>query len=569
MEETISKMRISYSNMRLKDKISIVMISILILLCTLLCLAELILFARLYRKEAIQSSKEWIEVAAEAFNQEWDRIYGNILSTVTSRPFAARMAEMESDDMQYIPLLIDMQPYLAAAKESASTIDDVYMLMGNGYVIRSYDSIPSDSGTKLLDALFLKDTKGITFLPETASPFKHGGMVIPLLIPLERLGSQGYLSIKGTGNPDIIIVYLLDSAKLKDIINNTRSAFFQSSNGLAFRETGLFQEDPIDRAICSRTSTAIPGLSVTMAMSIPSFMPQMLPIIAISMTCLIAIAAIGIVSIRRISRFLTNPLNLMMRMIDEMKAYSYTNPVSPRFHDETGKLIDALNDMYSTIWEQTERIRDEEKQKYRYLSAMLTEQINPHFLYNTLETINMEIRGGKEQDASLMITDLAQFLRTLLNHGEPTITLAEELMNAEAYARIMNRRLNRKVRLNAYLDKDIEGLSVPKSILQPLVENSIKHGFSSLSPENGITDPEITICIERKDRILSISVSDNGSGIDAEKVSQAIQESEETPHVGLKNVYERLKLHFGNADLSVTSYPYFENTIRIEIAMEQ
>ena len=308
---------------------------------------------------------------------------------------------------------------------------------------------------------------------------------------------------------------------------------------------------------------------LVMAMSIPSFMPQMLPIIAISLTCLIAIAAIGIVSIRRISRFLTNPLNLMMRMIDEMKAYSYTNPVSPRFHDETGKLIDALNDMYSTIWEQTERIRDEEKQKYRYLSAMLTEQINPHFLYNTLETINMEIRGGKEQDASLMITDLAQFLRPLLNHGEPTITLAEELMNAEAYARIMNRRLNRKVRLDTHLDKDIEGLSVPKSILQPLVENSIKHGFSSLSPENGITDPEITICIERKDRILYISVSDNGSGIDAEKVSQAIQESEETPHVGLKNVYERLKLHFGNADLSVTSYPYFENTIRIEIAMEQ
>ena len=86
-----------------------------------------------------------------------------------------------------------------------------------------------------------------------------------------------------------------------------------------------------------------------------------------------------------------------------------------------------------------------------------------------------------------------------------------------------------------------------------------------ISPENGITEPEISIEIKKNESILSISISDNGSGIDSEKVSKAIHEGEETPHVGLKNVYERLKLHFGNAELSVTSYPYFENTVRIDI----
>ena len=565
MEKAYSKIKRRYSDLLLKDKISIVMAILLIILCSALCCAELLFFSRLYRREAVQSSQEWLEVSEEAFNQEWDRIYSDMLSTVTSHPFTAKMAKTENESLHYITFLVDMQPYLDRAKNSASTIEDAYILLGNGDVIRSYESIPVSSTQSLLDIDQLRDISGITLLPETPSPFKDEDEVIPLLLPMERLGSQGYLSIKNTADPDFIIIYLLDSGRLKELISNTKSAFFQSRNSLEFRGQDLFYDTELDDALSSSTATAIEGLSVTMDVLIPSFMPQLLPIVMITIICLAVITAIGVAAIRRISRLLTDPLSLMMRMIDDMKAYSYSNPVTPRFHDETGKLMDALNDMYSTIWKQTERIMEEEKQKYRYLSAMLTEQINPHFLYNTLETINMEIRGGKGQEASLMITDLAQFLRTLLNHGEPTITLSGELMNVEAYVKIMNRRLNRKIDLNVHIDKELESFPVPKSILQPLVENSIRHGFSNLSPENGITAPEISISIEQHDQIISLSISDNGSGIDTEKVRKAIQEDERTQHVGLKNVYERLKLHFGNAELSVASYPYFENTIRIEI----
>ena len=565
MEKTLSKIKHIYSDLPLKDKISIVMIILLVALCTVLCLAEVFMFSRLYKMEALQSSEEWLEVSAEAFDQEWDRIYNNIIMTVTSQQFAAKIAETPSNNMEFISLLVDMQPYLETAKDSSSAIKDVYMLFSNGYAIKSYDSIPAEDHGWLLDAEALKETHGITFLPETDSPFKNGGSVIPLLIPLERLGTFGYLSIEGQGNPDVIIVYLLNSDMLEDIISNTHSAFFQSRNSLEFNGTALFSGSVADKTITLRKETAIPGLSVKMDVIMPSFMPQLLPIVAISAICLIAVMAIGIISVRKISGFLTNPFSRILRMIDEMKAYTYQKQVMPLFQDETGKLIKALNEMYTTISEQTERIRKEEQQKYAYMSAMLTEQINPHFLYNTLETINMEIRGGKEVEASLMITDLAQFLRTILNHGEPTITFSGEIMNVEAYVRIMNRRLDRKVNLKVHIDKDLEALPVPKSILQPLVENSIKHGFGRISPENGITEPEISIEIKKNESILSISISDNGSGIDSEKVSKAIHEGEETPHVGLKNVYERLKLHFGNAELSVTSYPYFENTVRIDI----
>lgn len=564
MEKAFRKIRQRYSNLKLKDKISIVMIVLLILLCSVICIAELFMFSYLYRQEALMSSAEWLEVSAEAFNQEWSMIYDSILRTVTDRSFSNNIAK---EDNSYISLLVDMQPYIEKAKSSAQSISDIYILFNDGSVIRSYDSIPADPASVLFDYDTLKSVNGMALLPETSSPFKHGGTVIPVIIPIERLGSERYLSIDNDGNPDFIIIYLLNSSRIQSIISNTKSAFFQSSNGLRFLSVPIFRDKSVESAISLSTETVVPNLSVTMDILIPSFMPQLLPILIISIICLLAISAIGILSIRRISVFLTNPLSMIMHMIDSMKSGAYDYGTKPKFQDETGKLIEELNDMYATIWRQTERIKEEERQKYTYLAAMLTEQINPHFLYNTLETINMEIASGKREEASLMITDLAQFLRTMLNHGESAILLSNEIMNVEAYVRIMNKRMKRKIKLRISMDKDLESFSVPKSILQPLVENSIKHGFGDISPENGIAEPEISIVIEKKDKLFSISISDNGSGIDSDKVMKAIENGSRTPHVGLKNVYERLKLHFCSVSVSITSYPYFENTIKFMIQM--
>ena len=240
-----------------------------------------------------------------------------------------------------------------------------------------------------------------------------------------------------------------------------------------------------------------------------------------------------------------------------------------KYKDEIGQLNMAINSMYKTIQEQIQQIRENERDKYQAEIQLLSAQISPHFLYNTLECINMEILSDRKQTASAMITSLGDFMRIGLNYGNELIPLSRELLHVKSYIDIMNHRFSQKIELISTIPPELTDCLILKSILQPLAENSIRHGFSL--DESGcipVPMPEISVNVFENNGILTIEVIDNGHGIDISRANEALSRDGRQPcskHVGLNNVYARLKACYGTAQIHFETIPYFRNVVRITI----
>jgi two-component system sensor histidine kinase YesM len=184
------------------------------------------------------------------------------------------------------------------------------------------------------------------------------------------------------------------------------------------------------------------------------------------------------------------------------------------------------------------------KQKIAELYA-LQAQINPHFLYNTLETIRMRALSTGDTDVSQMIKILARQFRSSLK-AEMIITIKEELQNCKNYLELMNIRFGDRLKVGYDVDQEILNYAIPKHLLQPIIENSIVHGSKLSSKNNTVT---IKGSLENED--ILITVSDNGEGI-TEQALNNINEELNAPcnftnnKIGIFNVNSRIKLIFGN-----------------------
>lgn len=235
--------------------------------------------------------------------------------------------------------------------------------------------------------------------------------------------------------------------------------------------------------------------------------------------------------------------------------------------DELGQLSKSLDSMYQTIQQQIEQIKQERQAKYNAEIRLFSEQINPHFLYNTLEYINMEVYSNHNKNASMMIQNLADFMRIGLNFGGELISISKELAHVQAYVNIMNYRFSHKICFTSDIPKELLSYEILKIILQPLVENSIRHGFGLDNSSSYLDVPSIKIEVYRDDPWLYLRVIDNGSGIDIERATQILHTGTDgQKHVGLNNVYQRLVFFYGETvKITFSSIPYYENIVQIRI----
>ena len=210
------------------------------------------------------------------------------------------------------------------------------------------------------------------------------------------------------------------------------------------------------------------------------------------------------------------------------------------------------------IWNNTRNERKLEEQARLLVEARLaalTSQINPHFLFNTLNSVSSLIRTDPNQ-ARLMVLRLSKVLRRLLRKHENFSALRDELSFIEDYLSIEVVRFGDKLRYETDVANDTLDMLVPSMLLQPLVENSIKHGLSG-KVEGGT----IRIRTHRRDTKLHVSVEDNGIGIPEERLSGLLDHG-----IGVSNVNERLKVLFGNEyRMWVESQPGQGTRIEIEI----
>ena len=218
-------------------------------------------------------------------------------------------------------------------------------------------------------------------------------------------------------------------------------------------------------------------------------------------------------------------------------------------------LLSSISALTAEIHHKNEVLHREELLRKDIEIKHLRSQINPHFLYNTLELIRADAIAGKVGQVSSIAASMGKFYRYSIK-GSPIVTLSEELDYVRAYLNIQQQRFEGRIAIIYSISSEANLVRIPKMVLQPLVENAIVHGLEP-SGENACT---LYIGATKNDSILTLSVRDNGIGIDSEHLKE-LKEQLENPKddddkIGLANVASRLRLQYGKScSFDISSAP--------------
>ena len=282
--------------------------------------------------------------------------------------------------------------------------------------------------------------------------------------------------------------------------------------------------------------------------------------IVVSLSLLGMILGLGLILSRRITKSVTEPIQKLCNETERVARGDFTSGPKIESGDELAILTGSFDHMKGEIGRLIEDIRQEQNQRRVMELQLLQEQINPHFLYNTLDTIVWLAEGGQNREVVDMVTSLSEFFRTTLSGGKDFITIKEEMGHIESYLQIQKIRYQDILDYEVALDKSLEEYRILKLTLQPLVENALYHGIKNKRGKG-----MIRIDGEMEDSDCILRITDNGRGMTPERLGQVREgirnrNACETEIYGLYNVNERIRLNFGEKyGITITS-TYGEGT---------
>ena len=248
-----------------------------------------------------------------------------------------------------------------------------------------------------------------------------------------------------------------------------------------------------------------------------------------------------------ISKQVTKPIKEMQKVARQYSLGAFDAKVSVHGKDEIAELGNVLNNMSSQLLELISSVTEKERQSNYLELQTLIYQINPHFLYNTLDSINMLARKNDDIQVALMVTNLSRLFRLSLNRGRDVITVREEMMQVTYYLKIQKFRFEEQLDWNINFDDEILEYRMLKFIMQPLVENAIYHGIKSKN-EYG----KLTIRGYKDKNMLIFVIKDTGKGMDEDTLTKLYQrinekkrDEKENRGYGIWNVNQRIKLYYG------------------------
>lgn len=212
--------------------------------------------------------------------------------------------------------------------------------------------------------------------------------------------------------------------------------------------------------------------------------------------------------------------------------------------DEIGELIENYNFMISRMKVLIEEQYKSGKAVKNAELKALQAQINPHFLYNTLDMINWMAYKNMNKEISEAVKSLAKFYKLSLSKGKDTVSIKDELTHVSLYVQIQNMRYSNRISLKIDVDEQLYNFSILKITLQPIVENSILHGILGKGSEHG----EIIISGTLKDNDILLSVTDDGVGMSKDILNKILTENVSSKNgsgYGIKNIDQRIKLCYG------------------------
>ena len=250
--------------------------------------------------------------------------------------------------------------------------------------------------------------------------------------------------------------------------------------------------------------------------------------------------ALSLVISEALARHITKPVSRLDKAIAKVKDGDLSIQVKVKTNDELGRLTESFNQMVKDLKRYLEDRVQQQKDLNETTLRLYQTQLNPHFLYNTLDTIKWSAKIHQIPEIAVLAENLAVILRKSIS-SKPFIRLREELDTIESYIKIQKIRFAGRFLYETEIPDMLEECVIPKMILQPLVENAIIHGLDGC--ENGY----ICIYAAQKDGILRISVTDDGCGMGQEMLDwiNSPDPLRRDGHLGLYNVIRILKLYYG------------------------
>jgi len=249
---------------------------------------------------------------------------------------------------------------------------------------------------------------------------------------------------------------------------------------------------------------------------------------------------------RAVSAYISRPIRELERLMNSVERSDFSSPPTVGGSQEVAALSQTFALMVGRIRQLMDDIVKSQEMKRKFELDALQAKINPHFLYNTLDSVVWMAEQNNTEGVITMITALAKLFRISISKGRDIITLSEELEHVRNYLIIQQIRYRDKFEFSISMEEGIENLPTIKLIVQPIVENAIYHGIKYLQ-EMGHIDIKV---FRRKPGAVVIEVRDNGVGMDEQKLSNIL--SYEGPHhkggtgIGVRNVHQRIQLYYGS-----------------------
>ncbi len=405
----------------------------------------------------------------------------------------------------------------------------------------------------------------VTLAVRTSEPVLGNGTYIAIDFGFSELA--GYVDKVGVGRHGYC--YIVDDAghliyhpQQQLIFSDLRE---EDTTRLSLLEDGVHTEGNVIHAIKTATDSRwrIVGVSYTDEL-VSNGRDRIVSSIGISLLCCAAILfAVLQIDSHMVGKPVRELTDAMKKFETSATGFQYTGGGAAVVELQT--LSESFAHLTGRIQELMEQVRREETALRKTELKALQAQINPHFLYNTLDSIQWMCERGKDAEAAKMVGALAKLFRISISRGHELIPLESELQHAKSYLLIQSYRYRDQFSYRFDVDESLLRYLCNKITLQPLIENAIYHGIDRMVDEG-----EIVISVQEADDCpddILITVSDNGIGMTEEQCRKILQkEKSDSTGIGVKNVNDRLKIWFGERyGITIRSQPDVGTTVIVRI----
>ena len=332
------------------------------------------------------------------------------------------------------------------------------------------------------------------------------------------------------------LFYILNDEEEVQFVSNPELAPIAAESDLA---DSLVMNSSQPATLALKRTDSLSGWKYVLEVPLDSLMLSAQSIRSFTMAILAGSIVISILLALAIARVLTRRISLLARHMERQEDLTLEIGPSVDGRDEIGMLTRSYNRMIKRILELIDQLRTSQQLQKESEIKSLQAQINPHFLYNTLATINWMAADNECKKISVMVDNLATFYRLSLNMGKPFLRISEEVKHIQAYLEIQKVRLEDKISVSYEIADNIMHFSTLKLILQPFVENAIPHGA-----EHNIGTTHILIkgSLSSDESSVTFEIIDDGVGMKAPVHNQYVNHG----GYGIHNVHEKIQLQYGH-----------------------